>query len=304
MCTITPEDAYKAAVKKKYEEVKEGVNFVYLNSPTRAKLSNLCWEIFAGKEMHQDDLKAFNSLLEMPFDLSTKNTFRKKIDRFRPVENFFKGETNPANIDSVDVAAILVDYKPRPFNKFRIKFLSGELNAEDNEEADSSGRLEPIKKSDKEIITEKQKNKSGVIISKNRNRFFERLFNRSKPAMLITAVIFCLIAATIYLAFIKKNCMQWSEDHYEIVDCDAKAEDGSTIIIPLNKDLLDFRKVKVCDTTTCFNKNGDPFIWYSKHNNRVEFFNTHGNHPINNKPLRAITPYIFKKYSENCTSKK
>lgn len=302
MCNNTLEDAYKIAVKKKYDNEKGGKYFIYLNKPTRAKLRKLCWELYEGNKMHQNDLNVFTVLLGLSFDITQKNKFKDTNDKFRPIETFFKGETDPLNIDAVDLAAVLVDFQPRPFSKFRLNpVIDNVQEGEEGEKVEVDG--EEIERSD-QLTSENENLDTLEDKQKNKKKLFEKLFNKSKPALITTGIIFCLIAATIYFAFIKKNCMQWSEDHYDIVDCNYKSTSNLNEVIALNRDLLDFRKVKVCDTTTCFNKNGNAFIWYSKSNNIVEFFNTHGNHPINHKPLRAVTPHIFKKYSDDCTSKK
>jgi hypothetical protein len=304
MYNITP-DEYKKAIKAKYEIEKSGDYSKYLIYPTQANLRKLCWERFR-ENSNTDDLYTFQTLFDFEFSTTKKNQLKEQTDKLKPIRAFFIGKTESPTDETIDFAAILVDFEFRPYRKFEKKagtkseqliddsFDSEKNNEDSEEEAPSSFR------SENEISLAEIKEVSSSL----KYKLFERLFKRSKPAMVTVGIIFCLIATIIYFAFIKKNCMQWSEDHYEIVDCNPTPENDLNVIIPLNEDLLDFRKVKVCDTTTCFNKNGDAFIWYSKSNNIVEFFNTHGNHPINNKPLRAVTPHIVKKYSEDCTSKK
>ena len=304
MYNITP-DEYKKAIKAKYEIEKSGDYSKYLISPTQANLRKLCWERFR-ENSNTDDLYTFQTLFDFEFSTTKKNQLKEQTDKLKPIRAFFIGKTESPTDETIDFAAILVDFEFRPYRKFEKKagtkseqliddsFDSEKNNKDSEEEAPSSFR------SENQISLAEIKEVSSSL----KYKLFERLFKRSKPAMVTVGIIFCLIATIIYFAFIKKNCMQWSEDHYEIVDCNSTPENDLNVIIPLNEDLLDFRKVKVCDTTTCFNKNGDAFIWYSKSNNIVEFFNTHGNHPINNKPLRAVTPHIVKKYSEDCTSKK
>nr|WP_294779321.1 hypothetical protein [uncultured Flavobacterium sp.] len=108
---------YKKAIRAKYEIEKEGKYFDYLYKPSRGKLRDLCWLIFENNPS-QDDLNVFRNLLGLEFDHTKKNKFKEKKDKFRPIETFFKGETDPANIDVVNMAAILVDFQPRPFKKF------------------------------------------------------------------------------------------------------------------------------------------------------------------------------------------
>lgn len=108
---------YKNAIRKKYEIEKEGKYFDYLYKPSRGKLRDLCWLIFENNPT-KEDLNVFSNLLGLDFDHTKKNKFKEKKDKFRPIETFFKGETDPSNIDAINMAAILVDFHPRPFKKF------------------------------------------------------------------------------------------------------------------------------------------------------------------------------------------
>jgi hypothetical protein len=110
-------EEYKKAIKIKYETEKEGEYFDYLYSPSRGKLRDLCWLIFENNPT-QDDLNVFRNLFCLDFDHTKKNKFKEQKDKFRPIETFFKGETDPLNIDAINLAAIIVDFQPRPFKKF------------------------------------------------------------------------------------------------------------------------------------------------------------------------------------------
>ncbi|MNT48252.1 hypothetical protein D3C72_1850220 [compost metagenome] len=102
----------------------------------------------------------------------------------------------------------------------------------------------------------------------------------------------------IYLAFFQKQCMQWSSDHYEKVSCDLEVNGlGSfNVIEPFDKTVFDLKKIKVCDTTPFFDKNGEAIVWYGKTANGIDFFNGHGRHPENNSSLKPVTRYILNKY--------
>ncbi|WP_338840295.1 hypothetical protein [Flavobacterium ginsenosidimutans] len=329
MCNITLEDLYKKAVKEKYEEVKNGDDFFFLNAPTRGKLNKLCWEKFTNKEVHSNDLTVFNSLLGLSFDINSKNKFRQETNPFRPVEKFFKGETDPDKIEVVDMAAILVDFQPRPFNKFRKEidpedlklieelrdtdfpkndFFSDNLTDEVEKEKITdlkSEEQEQIKSQESEQI-QSQKLESvpmpivsvTSVVKEDKEKPENIIPTKLLHIGIVTFVVFGLVAAVIYFAFFNKQCMQWSEDHYEIVDCSSKIEGNFNEIIRLDKDLLDFRKIKACDTTTCFLTNGDPIVWYGKTANGIDFFNDNGNgfHPENKKALHPMTNYMFGRY--------
>jgi hypothetical protein len=108
---------YKKAIRLKYEIEKEGEYFDYLYSPSRAKLRDFCWLIFENNPT-QDDLNVFRNLFSIDFDHTKKKKFKEQKDKFRPIETFFKGETDLSNIDAINLAAIMVDFQPRPFKKF------------------------------------------------------------------------------------------------------------------------------------------------------------------------------------------
>jgi hypothetical protein len=63
----------------------------------------------------------------------------------------------------------------------------------------------------------------------------------------------------------------------------------------LNKNMLNFKKIQVSDTTTFF-KDHKAVVWYCKNGNQIEFYNSPGFNPENDKPLKAITSYMIKKY--------
>jgi hypothetical protein len=312
---------YKLAVKKKYDTEKNSSHHVYLENPTRAKLRNLCWELFKQQNRTQDDLSVFNSLLGLPFDINKRNKFDEQSDKFRPIETFFKGETDPANIEVVNMAAILVDFSGRPFNKFRILSLyeedvlidnESDLSNTPKEEIDSSRILDKFIE-EKEREKGKEKGDFEVIpLAPKQINSFAGLDNKPKepkeswkiPAInwkyaVMVASIFLFVGfVVVFFAFPNKDCMQWSGDHYDIVDCELKIEGiGKSVNIEiLDPTLVNLKKIKVCDTTTYFDKNGVAIIWYAKTANGVDFFNVHGRHPENNSPLRPVTHYILNKY--------
>lgn len=108
---------YKKAIRRKYEIEKEGQYFDYLHNPSRGKLRDFCWMIFEGNPT-PDDLNVFKNMFAMDFEHTKKNKFKDKKDKFRPIETFFKGETDLTNIDAINMAAILVDLELRPYKKF------------------------------------------------------------------------------------------------------------------------------------------------------------------------------------------
>jgi len=99
-----------------------------------------------------------------------------------------------------------------------------------------------------------------------------------------------------------EGCMVWKGDHYEAVACDTQINTfAGNNIIALNKDLLMYqKKLNVSDTTSFFNADDSPKVWYGKlSNNRCEFFSYPGKHPETGKELKKTTHYIVEKYVKN-----
>lgn len=139
-------EEYKKAIKIKYELEKDGEYFDYLYSPSRGKLRDLCWLIFENNPT-QDDLNVFRNLFCLDFDHTKKNKFKEQKDKFRPIETFFKGETDPLNIDAINLAAVIVDFQPRPFKKFNEK-----CRIEEAKEIESADKAKPVVEREKKII--------------------------------------------------------------------------------------------------------------------------------------------------------
>lgn len=144
---------YKKAIRNKYEIEKKGKYFDYLQSPSRGKLRDFCWLIFE-KNPTQDDLNVFRNLFSLEFDHTKKKKFKDQKDKFRPIETFFKGETDPANIDAINMAAILVDFEPRPFKKFHEMYKLEGTKEFKSDKANSKWkkRYSSIKKNFREVM--------------------------------------------------------------------------------------------------------------------------------------------------------
>lgn len=325
-------DDYKIAVKNRYEEARNSEYFDYLDNPTRAKLRNLCWELFQQQNRNQDDLNVFSSLLGLPFDINRKNKFDEQIDKFRPIEKYFKGETDPANVEAVNMAAILVGFEIRPFNKFRIHNLyRDEIQNDDADNCEISNKeRQPIDSSlILETFLDKKESERGIekgIVEKKHDEVTEsgkvneiaireaepkaislfliikeKLLNRLKRKIKVTAIgvaiVLCVGFTAIYEFFPSKGCMQWTGTKYEIVDCDLKAPDNNIELLDANQ--VNMERIKVCDTTAFF-VNEKAVVFYARSSDSLECFNQIGYHPERRSLyLKPITHYMIGRYVSN-----
>lgn len=278
-------DDYKKAIKAKYEIEKEGEFSNHFVPTSQANLRNLCWIRFETNSS-KDDSSIFFSVFDFEFDLSRSKYFAANMtDKFRPVVTFLKGEKEPAKFNRVELAAILVDFHPRPFKKFNkegcfevdkpveelhipvknpdipeIIFVSNETNDKAEKEYDvknegsiqrenlnedgsslHEGNLNNIafsnteerlaideilvddsKKKDilKQVKTTAQVVKPVELFLGFKNELEEKNY-RIKLSKWIKIAIISFLGIFVYYYFSqKKQCMQWSVDHYEEVSCD------------------------------------------------------------------------------------
>lgn len=310
------ENEYREAIRNKFKIEKiEGKHSHYLNNPSQALLRDLCWEIFSSNPK-DEDLNVYRNFFRTDFK-SEEDTSTKYTDKFKKVGGFYRGEKNPANITTVDLAAILVDFQPRPFNKFRKEIDPEDLKLiEELRDTDfkndffsdnvidevQTENVTDLKNEEQEQISSQEPESIPMSMATTTSvskeaKIKPEILRDNKLLIAVSAIVVCL-GLVIYFAFFNKQCMQWSEDHYEIVDCSSSVENNFSAIIPLDKELLNFRKIKACDTTTCFLTNGDPIVWYCKTANGIDFFNDNGNglHPENKKALHPMTEYMRGKY--------
>lgn len=263
-------ERYSSELKKHYEMKRESYGFD-LSTPSSAKLRDLSLYIFDNGLPKNDEM-----IFRVFFEINKEQDIRQRIlqfdlDKFKAVSNFLRGKSEKTNSNSLNLIAILIDFKPRPYSAFRIK-------------------------NDKRL----------PILDFN---FIENQLVASAPKpnqtilnMGLLLVVFLIVGfATNRIFFPTKNCMQWQSDHYELVDCEGTAAGFGNFndIKPATNLEVTLKKIEPNKNTIYF-KNGIPLVWYRKINDSsIECFNQQGFHPENGKPLKPITNYIIKKYLEH-----
>jgi hypothetical protein len=275
---------YKQAIKEHYIFAKASDVSGILANPSPAQLRTFS-QLLCDKGLNKREEEIFRLFFEAKEGEDLKKAIdRNSIDKFKPIISFLKGEKDSDNSIRVELAAIIVGFDKRPYVEFS-KVLSHEnvLNKKE---------LISLQVSHIENKTEKSN-------SEKRKDFFF-LFTSNKFAlifMILTALVSGFLASK--FIFNEEQCMQWKNNQYEIVDCKTANKNSveASEIIPLDKNLLDFKKVEV-DSNTLFFKNSKAVLWYSKVNNQPEFFNSVGNgfHPETKKALKPVSLYIINKY--------
>lgn len=308
MANITFID-YKTAIRTQYRTAMEKDVSGILSDPTPAQLRDFYLRLFE-KGLSEIDEEILKLFLEAKENSSLKKVIENcNIGKLKPIINFLEGG-NTENKARIEMAAILVDFQYRPFNKFKKEFTEEELklmndlrNNKSSREVSSnemSNSIEIDSSNDPEPTADDQESEASQSPDSELTEIHNEDDKPKSKKMRYAAIIAILmgLGLIIYLALPKKECMQWSNDHYEMVDCDLKVN-SLGIMTPvelLDESLVNLKKVQVCDTTSCFDKNGDAIIWYARSENGVDFFNGHGRHPENNRPLKPVTKYIISKY--------
>lgn len=292
---------YRDAVRLQYEITKrDDVTGLFLDL-TPAQLRNLCLIKYdAGLDAIDKEIFKHFFAVTNPEELRG-SIFNFDITKFKAVQNFLNSDNKESStsIINLNLIAVLIDFKARPWGKFRM-MEKLPLQEEKSEELKD-------KKLENETLTiesiQSPEEKRDII---KRNEIPPKTISiTTKPSkkplilfgIILTGVVF-FIVHQIFTAH--KDCLEWKNDRYVEVDCDSKSNSFVNLNtkIPYNEYLLQIRKITPTDTTTYF-KEGKAIIWYCKDNNgKLELFNSPGFHPETESPLKPITNYMINKYLE------
>lgn len=287
---------YLEAILSHYQIVKNEKDINFLDNPTPANLKRLCLEILE-RDFLPKDREIFNNFFEP--EPKTLHGFIKSMNAdsiLKTPSNFLRKGKTITKIEHADILAILLNFEPRPYYKFK-KTDHWNKNPEDKEET------APIAT---EIIEGAKIEESNSFIQTQitpitRSEDTSVKINWKKKIVTSLAVVF-FISLTGFLVHksTEPKCMIWKEDHYERIDCEQSSNLGLlkfAQVFPYDEILFDnFKKLTITDTTSFFNKNGDPIVWYSKQNNDCEYFTWEGIHPISRKKLKPISRTIINNY--------
>jgi hypothetical protein len=283
MSKITFEE-YKHAIKAKYQVSKmDEVSGILLN-PTPAQLRNLCLMKLSNGLSNADE-----NVFKMFFDVKREDNLRRLIEnfdigKFKPIISFLKGQNDSDGAVRIELAAILVDFDPRPYHKY---LLHGNRSECDSQET---------------AMTFQKKSRTKGDFYEG-NRIDNALNGRSKSKQWLKVVIVLVMFLFLFFVgytvkgvfFPKKECMKWEGNYYVAVDC-LKANGQSGFVSSIDEVAMKLNKLDCSSTLQFFNKER-PMIWYCKRDGMIELFSSSGFHPITGKPLKPITKYIIEKYN-------
>lgn len=282
MSNITFE-VYKKKIRTLYKQVKKDDTsdlHRFFEEITPGKIKNATKRVFRLRN-ERNDIRIMSDF----FSVSEDKDFNKYLenvnaDKFIPVLQFLEETTKKPREEVIEFSAFLLDFNPRPYSKFREnqgKVI--DITKKPNLEIDT---IQETKEADQNT----EESEGGATIDGD---------GRWKK-IVITISFISLIAIVTYLGIDRqlKKCMTWTGVEYEKVYC-SKSYDPK--IIPIDsKRLKEFKKIKVDTNYTFFDDNAKAIVWYDKTGGNVEYFNSEGIHPTNNKTLKPVTQEIVRKY--------
>lgn len=292
---------YRKEIRKRYEvEKKEGNHANFLVNPSPANLRELCINIFRDNK-NTDDFVSFRYYFGFEYTIENVNelNLQNNLNKFVPIGRFLKGESELKSIHGLDLVAMLVNFKNRPFNKFKNLDID-EVGAE--KEEDNLLFFEPEKLKENDTKREEETgalSKPSMILAFANTNNKERISKNNRKNKLKYVVVGLLIFVTGFFGtnyFLNQNkCMQWQGDHYEKVDCDINGLASFYKVEPVNEHQFHLKRINITDTTVYF-RGKEPIVFYSKINNKIECFNQMGKHPESGQILKPMSPHMYAKY--------
>ncbi|HUH26091.1 MAG TPA: hypothetical protein VLY87_05655 [Flavobacterium sp.] len=269
--------------------------------------------------LNDSDKRIIGNFFEKPFTEVTPNKLRSETDKFKALANFLKEKSGGSDLRRLEMIALILDFKQRPYRKF-MKHLNNISEIEDIavDEEINFDLEKPTEESinnnveeseieyvigEKTEITEVEA-KAQEIAKVSEENLIKKQNNVSLKKIGRIGIVVVIIGVLLFFNiknWTTQDCMVWRGDKYEAVDCSETIKSFADVTLPKDDKLIkEFRKVKVNDKTSFFDKKGNVKVWYIKNpNGTLEFFNQPGLQPETGKTLRPISKYIIQEYVIN-----
>lgn len=279
---VTTSNDYLKAIKGQYEMEKGKTYSSFLMDPSPAKLRDYCLLLLASGMSNTDQSQMANFFKPKAGETLHKCISGFDTEKLKPIKDFLTGKTQQTNSVNLELIAILVHYQPRPCQRFLNSTQSERGDVKDGKGFDCPEGDGRSNQSDMEPAA------------------FAEVENNSKRKAIMIALIVIAFFSVGYIAkdacFPTKNCMQWQDDHYEVVDCEVNGLATISPILALDKDIVGLKRVTLKKGMEFFKYKKPLYYYYKVSQDSVEFFNAPGLHPITNEPLKKITQHMIDKY--------
>lgn len=242
--------------------------------PTPAGIKQECVAVCRSR-FQPRDLRTLMAFFGMVTDRESmiKAIERCDRDRFKPMINFLKGDSNSTDDLNIELLAWLIDFPDRSYKPG--EHGGYQSNIQQNEQAQETPAIP------------------------------KKFINRNKKVFLVSAILLLILAGAFFLLHKDKlpsilaapqNCMIWIGDHY--VACSCEPKQGDSVVVAYDaKRIKDFRRITRPDTITIASENK---IWYIRRGGKIEYYTAGGRHPIDaNRVLKPLSRYMIEKYKNS-----
>ena len=279
---------YKELVVKSYKEKLAGLGLSnHLSDPTPAKLRDECLFAYTSRYDKQRDSKTLEAFFGKPDEHGDYHPviYNFEVSRFKPLVQFLRDMSREPNTRNIELLAWLIDYQPRPFRYTPL--VEQDINPDPKPDPEIPKEQAPSKEQDPSKAPVPPAKPEPPTLTWN-----EWIKKHQKE----TALVLLLLGLTLFLLMKmppKKQCMYWSGDRYEAVDCNRQLFGAQPIALDTFK-LNHFKRITQPDTMTAYSIGK---VWYAKIGAVPECFTTDGNHPVHpGKELKKLTLAILREY--------
>lgn len=277
-------DLFRKEVLDNYEDKKQkGLLNNKLENPTPANLRDYILQMPFYQMKKEDLLVIEDYFLNQENDIDLEKRIKKvDLGKIKSIQNFIQGITKTPDESIVKLLAVLIDFQPRPFHKWRACQIEQKNDVAIFSNQEES--LSPLNQISQQPTFVKEKNKS----------------NKKLVGITVAGISLFCSGILINQQTKEQECMYWNGTQYVQVACSNK-NISHPIIAFDEKNLINFKKITQTDT---LKESDASHIWYSKIKGNVEFFTAPGSHPKNSSVrLKPATEYRIRKYAKTISSK-
>lgn len=305
-------EKFQSAVRNAYLDLKNSGELDFDREwPSPGELKSLCLSCYLRGLSKEDEtvfIRFFNreqSTKELPVLIEQFD-----LDKLRPLRNFISGDTQKRPDENiVKLLAVLINFKPRPYratdwddqvysvgSKKELENQSTTASVPTDLPVDILDSLEvekeiQVEKVGDDVHQEEKSEKKYDIITQTS---IKKKSNNKTIVYALGIFVIIVVCCVVFFNIDTPDCMCWNGERYVEVDCQDRAQPYQVVGLNKNK-LVHFRKITRQDTLN-FEDVGK--VWYSKIDNRLEFFTYPGHHPVHyEKSLKAATKHIIENYA-------
>ncbi|MFN4314014.1 MAG: hypothetical protein ACK4E0_06965 [Chitinophagaceae bacterium] len=283
-------DYIKLVTQSYYRKRDSNELSLLLTKPTPAKIRQACVHTYRERYNPKDE-KALTDFFgpAAPGKKFIELMEATEADRFKPLDNYLKGNTEKTDDRNLELLAWLIDFPHRPHRFQKMTLLSEEeRKILDKEEAG---------------INEIASTFSVAAVNPVAPALAPATKKGLKKSWLI--LLLAILSGTVYWYWQERDsneqsfgamltgCMYWQDDRYVQSPCNE--EQKGRLLLPLNSGRMEsFRRITREDTITARSIGK---VHYIKRNGTIEYYTQAGQHPIEvTKKLHPLTWYMYNKY--------